>query len=167
MSSKVVALGVMLIAGTALADPPKEIADMAKATGGTWKCTGTSAGDKKLVATVKTTADLDGWWVHDSIDATEGDGKTATKAKLERYTTFDAGSKKYRRVVVMSTGVQLAGTSDGMKDLKMDYNLVDTDKRMFREHVDASDLKRGLHLSGEVSADKDKWTKSYDMVCRH
>ncbi len=154
--------------------PPQEIADMAKAMDGTWKCTGTDMGmdgsSMKFNASMTSKTDLDGWWQHDSLVGTSGEGKTAMKFKMESYTTFDAGMKKWHSVSVMNDGGQMVGQSDGMKDMKMDTT-ADTwgpmGQGMFKDHVDASDMKKGVHMWGEVSIDKGKTFKPvYDMMCK-
>jgi hypothetical protein len=153
------------------AKAPTEIADMLKSMSGNWKCTGTAAGPDMAMmpmkATMKSKADLDGYWIQDVFEATMG----KTKYKFVAYTTFDTSSKKWRRVSVDNGGSQTIGTSDGMKDMKMTFNL-DTmggshPSGMFRDNVDASDLKTGLKAFGEVSIDKGKtWMKVYEMTCK-
>jgi hypothetical protein len=73
-------------------------------------------------------------------------------------------------VSVMNDGGQMVGQSDGMKDMKMDTT-ADTwgpmGQGMFKDHVDASDMKKGVHMWGEVSIDKGKTFKPvYDMMCK-
>jgi hypothetical protein len=150
-------IALLLLASTASAGPAPEIADMLKSIGGTWKCDGVAAGEKvKVTATTK--SDLDGFWIHDTM--------VGGKLKRETFTTWDAPSKKWRRVAVTNDGGQMVGTGEPMKDMKMDFNL-DTAAGLFRDHVDASDLKRGAHLWGEQSLDKGKsWQPAYDLTCR-
>jgi len=150
--------------------PAAEIADMKKMMAGTWRCTGTTSDMKGVAtpmkATMKTKADLDGFWIHDSFTGTAG----KMKYTFETYTTFDASAKKWRRVMLDNMGGQMIGTSDGMKDGKMDFNL-DTmspmGASMFKDHLDASDAKAGLKSWGEMSMDKGKtWSKVYEMTCK-
>jgi len=153
----------------AAADPriPQEVTDLAKIVAGSWKCTGTAtlAPDPEgpLTATVVAKADLDGYWIRTVFDAKVG----KTRLKHEAFTTFDG--KKWRRVLVDNRGAQALGTSDGMKDGKMDWNLDvmgPAPTALFRDHLDASDPKK-LELSGETSSDKGKtWTKVYAMTCK-
>src|SRR5438309_149297 len=122
-----------------------EVTQMLKSLQGTWKCKGT------FDAVITAKAELDGAWIHEST--------TSPKLKLETYTTFD---RQWRRLVIASDGTYVAATSDGMKDMKMDYT-----SESWREHVDASDLRRGLRLVAERSADKGKtWTAVYELTCR-
>ncbi len=70
----------------------------------------------------------------------------------------------------MYDGGQMVGTSDGMKDMKMDF-VLDTQSAMgggqFKDHVDASDMKKGVHAWGEMSIDRGKtWLPVYDLVCK-
>jgi hypothetical protein len=159
-------------AGTEMAapKPAAEIGDMMKGMAGTWKCTGTTMDTKgastPMKATMKTKVDLDGFWAHDTFTGTAG----KMKYTFESYTTFDASAKKWRRVMVDNMGGQMIGTSDGMKDGKMDFNLDTmgpTGAGMFKDHLDASDPKAGVKASGEMSMDKGKtWTKVYEMTCK-
>lgn len=162
---------VVLMTGVvpAHADPkgPQEVTDLAKLVTGSWKCTGTATispdPEGPLTATLVTKADLDGFWIRSTFDAKVG----KARLKHESFTTFDG--KKWRRVLVDSRGSQALGTSDGLKDGKMDWNLDvmgQAPTALFRDHLDASDPK-ALKLSGEVSADKGKtWTKVYEMSCK-
>jgi hypothetical protein len=177
LSKVAIALCGLGVTGLASADapkPPPEVGDMAKAMTGTWKCEGTVVGmdnkDTKAKMTMKSKADLDGFWVHDSMEGTMGEGKDAMKFKMEAFTTFNPTAKKWQRVAIMNDGGQMVGTSDGMKDMKMDTNLETSGSHgegMAKDHVDASDLKKGMRLWGEMSTDKGKtWQKSYDMICK-
>ena len=165
---KLTMLAIVLVSPVVLAGPPPEIASMIKSMGGAWRCEGTT-GDAKLAGTLKLTPDLDGWWARDAFDGTVGTGKTATRFKFQRFTTFDAASKKWRVVLVDDLGTMMIGESDGMKDMKME-TVLDVSgpggKGQFQDHVDASDQRKGVHLWGEESHDGKTWTKIYDMVCR-
>jgi hypothetical protein len=150
---------------------PQEVTDMAKMVVGTWKCTGSSFGmdgtATPMTGTMKSKTDLDGFWLHDSFEAKMG----KAKFKFESFSTYDAGSKKWRSVMVDNWGAQSIGTSDGMKDGKMDVNM-DTmggpmGPGMFRDHMDASDAKAGVKMMGEASMDKGKtWNKVYEQTCK-
>lgn len=165
-------LGLLVVGGVAHADPkvPPEVTDLVKLVSGSWKCTGTAAigadpAAQPMTATLKTKADLDGFWIHDTFDAKVG----KTKLKYEAFTTYD--SRKWRRVLVDNRGAQVIGTSDGVKEGKMDWNLDALASAgpavQLRDHLDASDPKAGLKLAGEQSSDKGKtWTKVYEMTCK-
>jgi hypothetical protein len=144
---------------------------MLKSVQGTWSCDGTLTGPdgkpQKVKATMVRKGDLDGFWIHDSISV--GPAKTPT-FRIESFTTYDPMIKRWRRVEVSSEGAQMIGTADTMKDLKMDFTFDTVDASgaaSLREHVDASDLRKGLHLTGELSRDKGKsWSPDYDMTCK-
>ncbi len=134
------AIAALLVSATATAGP--EVAQMLKSMQGTWKCKD---------ATIVVKGELAGAWIHESV-------KTP-KLEVEAYTTFD---KQWHRIVLASDGTYATATSDGMKDMKMDYA-----SDGWRERVDASDLRRGLHVVAERSADRGKtWTAVYDLTCR-
>jgi hypothetical protein len=149
--------------------PAAEIDAMAKVVVGTWNCKGDAfdmTGAKSAVtATNKVKLDLDKFWIADALEV-----KGGMPYKMTAYTTFDGAAKKWRRVALNNLGGYMVGTSDGMKDNKMDWTL-DTVGPMgtgqFRDHVDATDTKAGVKFSGEMSMDKGKtWTKVYEMTCK-
>jgi hypothetical protein len=149
--------------------PAAEIDAMAKLVVGTWRCKGESVnmdGSKaQVTATNKAKLDLDKFWITDTLEV-----KGAMPFKMTMYTTFDPAAKKWRRVAVDNWGSYMVGTSDGMKDNKMTWNM-DTVGAMgsgqFRDHVDTSDAKAGVKMWGEMSADKGKtWNKVYEMTCK-
>ena len=148
--------------------PPQEVTDMMKKMAGTWKCTGSHYMEgtaAPMTATMKSKGDLDGFWIHDSFEAKMG----KFKFKFESFMTYDAGSKKWRNVMVDNMGSQSVGTSDGMKDGKMDINMDSVGgmgTSMFRDHIDATDPKL-MKMWGEASMDKGKtWNKVYEQSCK-
>ncbi len=167
-------LALLVMGGVADADAkiPQEVTDLLKIVSGSWKCTGTATlgaeAPAPMTATLKTRSDLDGFWIHDTFEAKVGPGTKGAKLKYESFATYD--SRKWRRVLLDNRGAQVIGTSDGIKDGKMDWNLDALASAgpavQVRDHLDTSDAK-GLKLSGEQSADKGKtWTKVYEMVCK-
>src|ERR1041385_2758953 len=99
--------------------PAPEIADTLKQMQGTWSCTGTAVGpdmksEAKFKATMTSKSDLDGFWIHDSMTGTAGEGKTAMKFKMESYSTFDPAAKKWHRVSMMNDGAMMTGVGDAM-----------------------------------------------------
>jgi hypothetical protein len=160
-------------AAPAMPTAPTEVADLGKVATGTWKCKGEAFerdGSKvPVTATNKTKVDLDKWWISESLEVK---GMKTGVFKLNTFTTFDASSKKWRRVGVDNGGGQFVGTADATEQGKpMTFNL-DVIGPMggaqFRDHVDPSDLKgAGLKVWGEMSMDKGKtWTKVYEMACK-
>src|SRR5262249_5325997 len=145
--------------------PPKpapEIADTLKQMQGTWTCTGTAMGgqdmktEMKFKATMTSKSDLDGFWIHDSMQGTSGEGKTAMKFKMESYSTFDAAAKKWHRVSMMNDGAMMTGMGDAMSGGKGDTTSDmwgPMGSGQFKDHVDASDAKKGVHMWGEISMD--------------
>jgi hypothetical protein len=152
-------------AGILGSKPPQEVLDMGKLMTGTWKCAGTvtlpDGSESKLKATMKTAPDVNGFWIHESMS---GD-LAGQNVKMEAYMTAEAG--KWRRVAIDSFGGNTFGTSDGMKDGKMDWQLETNSGELEKAHLDASDLKKGLHVWSEHSFDKGKtWGNGPDMTCK-
>jgi hypothetical protein len=150
--------------------PPAELAEMAKMTTGTWHCKGQGMDHtmkmSDLTGTMKFKLEMGGWWVHGSFESKMG--KEAFN--YESYTTFDPGSKKFKRVMVETGGGWSNGESAGLKDGKVDWELAAHSAMgdaMFRDHEDMTDAKAGVKLWGEFSMDKGKaWTKVYEIACK-
>jgi hypothetical protein len=154
--------------------PPAEVKDYVKMAGAHNNCKGTGLGmdmksEVKFTGSVNRKADLDNWWVHESMTGTMGEGKTKATMKMEAYMTYDTKMGKWRMVSVMNDGTQMVGTAD-FKDGKLEAVSDTTGPMgagMFKDHGDATDKKAGMHMWGEMSMDKGKtWTKVYDMTCK-
>ena len=149
--------------------PPAELAELAKASLGTWKCTGQGMDHTTKMAsmsgTMKFKMSLDNWWLQGSFESNMG----KEPFHLETFTTFDANSKKWKRVMVESGGGWSSGESAGIKDGKLDWELTSHSAMgdsMFRDHSEL-DPKAGTKMWGEFSIDKGKtWTKVYEMTCK-
>ncbi|MEO8840192.1 MAG: hypothetical protein ABI591_18450 [Kofleriaceae bacterium] len=160
--------------GMEMPKPAPQIAERVKLMTGTWKCNGTAPGmdgkDMKFAGSLASKSDLDGFWVHNTFAGDVGTGKMAMKFKFESFATYDVNLKKWRTVMVDNWGGQAIGTGDDMKAGKMDvaFDMLDMmGKGMMKDHTDASDPKKGVHMWGEGSHDAGKtWTKSYDMTCK-
>jgi len=150
--------------------PPQELANAAKAMGGTWNCTGQAVdATMKMVpmtGKMKTTLAMGGWWLNSSFDAKVG----KEPFHFESYTTFDAKSKRWKRVMVETGGGWSTGESAGMVSNKMDWELAShmaMGDASFKDHEDVSDPKAGAKLSGEMSMDGGKnWVSIYTMACK-
>jgi hypothetical protein len=150
---------------------PAEIADMAKQMAGTWRCKGQALGpDMKtmvnMTGTMRSKLEMEKWWIHDTFDSAMG----KNKYHFDSYTTYDANSKKWHRVMLESGGGWSTGDSAGMQGGKIDWDLTANSmmgQAMFRDHIDASDPKAGVKTWGEASMDKGKtWTKIYETTCK-
>jgi hypothetical protein len=148
---------------------PGEVEMMAKSATGTWRCKGDEfdmkGGKAPMTATNTAKLDMDKWWVVETMEA-----KGRMTFKMVSYTTYDPTSKKWRRLAIMNDGGQMLGTSDGMKDGKMTWNLDvmgPMGAGMMRDTLDMSDPKVGMKAKGEMSMDKGKtWMPVYEMTCK-
>lgn len=149
--------------------PPPELAEMAKAAAGNWRCKGQGMDHTMkmvdMTATLKLKLDLAGHWVRATFDAKMG----KTSFAFESFTTFDPSSKKWKRVLVDNGGGWMTGESDGLKDNKVDWEMATHSPMMgdgkFRDHEDLSDPKTGVKMWGEAQVG-DKWMKVYEMTCK-
>lgn len=153
--------------------PAQQVVDRSKMMTGTWKCDGTAAGmdgkDGKFSGTFTSKTDLDGFQIHDSFNGTMAMGKESMKFKFEMFSSWDANAKKWHMMMADNWGGQGYGTADEMKDGKSD-TLADSfdmmGKSQIKDHLDASDMKKGIHMWGEQSRDGKKWSKTYDLTCK-
>lgn len=150
--------------------PPKELADMAKASAGSWSCKGQGMNHAMkmadLTGKMKIALSADKWWLQTSFDSKMG----KEPFHFESFTTYDAAAKKWKRVMVESGGGWSNGETAGMKDGKTDWDLTSHSAMgdaMFRHHEDLTDAKAGAKMSGEMSMDKGKnWMPIYSMICK-
>jgi hypothetical protein len=151
--------------------PPQELADMAKAAAGTWKCKGQGMDHtmkmNDMTGTMSMKLDVDNWWMHGSFSSKMG----KDSFHFESFTTVDPATKKLKRVMVETGGGWSSGESAGMKDNKVDWELSSHSPMMgdgkFRDHEDLSDPKAGAKMWGEASLDGGKtWVKVYEMTCK-
>jgi hypothetical protein len=150
--------------------PPAELAAAAKAASGTWTCKGQGMDNAGAMAPMtgkmKVALSGDKWWLHSTFDSKMG----KEPFHLESFTTYEASTKKWKRVMVSSGGGWSNGESAGMKDNKIDWDLTSHSPMgdsMFRDHEDLTDPKAGVKMWGEISTDKGKtWTKVYEMACK-
>lgn len=150
--------------------PPQELADMAKAMAGNWKCTGKAVQDPMkptemtdMKMTVKMALDMGGWWIKSTMDA-------GAMFKGEEYVTYDSAAKKYISMMRDSMGASETKTSMGMKDGKIVW---EGDARATgmamksRATSDMSDAKAGVKMMGEYSMDGGKtFMKVWEATCK-
>ena len=162
---------VLVALSAAAAAQPSELVTFAGAMTGTWTCTGQGLSrDHKLAAmkaTTTWTAELGGWWLHESFTGAVGD---EPEHRYEGYATFDPSAKKWRRVMV--TGGGGWNTGDGTPTCSATGCAIDwiltTHSAMgaftLEDHVDqrASTFKE----SGKLSMDAGKtWIDAYQLSC--
>src|ERR1041385_1390708 len=103
--------------------PPADVAEMGKATAGTWHCKGQGMDHSMkmadMTATMKMKLELGNYWMHASFESKMG----KEPFQFESFTTFDAASKKWKRVMVETGGAWLSGESAGLKDGKVDWEM--------------------------------------------
>lgn len=147
--------------------PPTELVEMAK-TAGTWTCKGSGMDQASMKmtemnGTMKLKATLGGWWIHGAFEATGNH-----KLQLETYTTYDTGSKKWKRLMVDNSGSWTRGESSGAKNGKTDWEMVSytpMGEGKFRDHEE--NVAGGVKMWGEVSPDNGTtWIKVYEMTCK-
>jgi hypothetical protein len=175
----IAAITLASLAGAGLADdktkpadmqmpkPSKELIDLGKNMTGTWKCTGKAymAGKPMdMTGTMITKTEMDGMWIHEAFDTKMG----TTPFHFDAYTTYDANAKKWNRIMIENSGAYSTGWSDGAKANKVDWELTThgpMGEGKFKDHIDMSDLKKGVKAWGEMSTDGKKWDKVYEQTC--
>jgi hypothetical protein len=148
---------------------PKELADYAKQLAGTHSCALKALGpDMKTMvaatATLSSKLEQSGFWNHVAYDTKMG----GMPFHFDEYTTYDSGTKTFRRVMVESMGTSSMGTAPAQGP-KYDWELASQGAMgatMVRDHEDFSDPKV-FKSWGEMSMDHGKtWTKFYEQSCK-
>jgi hypothetical protein len=149
------------------AGPPKEIADMATAMAGTWKCTGKAdmgGTTIDVTGTVTHKTDLNGYWIATTLNGSSAKGNIT----VSMWTTYDAAAKKWYRMSANSHGGHATswGTAADKKvSWEGDAHWMGKDVKMrgSEEMVSAKET----HVVGEVSDDGGKtWKSDHDVSCK-
>ncbi|MBP6632747.1 MAG: hypothetical protein KBG28_00620 [Kofleriaceae bacterium] len=153
----------------AMPTPAPEIAAAFKAGQGTWKCEGkmfTPAGEMPMKAKMSTKMDLDKWWIQGTYTET---GKKKDAYKFTSYTTFDATSKKWHRVMVDNMGGYERAESTGPKDNKVQWDATGWGPmgQTKGRHYETLTTPKTMTMWGEYSMDGGKnWMKVYESNCK-
>jgi hypothetical protein len=161
------------------AEPPKmeapkpapEIAELLKQMQGAWKCSGTANGPNgqsmPMDFTITFKADIDKFWIRGDMAAKK------TKAspfafKFTSYTTFDAATKKWVRVMVDNTGGWEQASSAGLTNGQMLWEGKGAGMGMSFSTKHTEEIKgpKEVHLSGQMSPDGKQWMPMYDASCK-
>jgi hypothetical protein len=151
--------------------PPAELAAMAKDMAGNWKCTGKGAMDPAdmtkmtdMKGTYAAKLDLDKWWIRGDFTATVTGMPGTMKGTM--YTTFDAASKKWTRVMMDNMGGFESTTSSGGTGKIVwegdSHGMGMTMKTRTTEELTAKEMK----ISSEASMDGKKWMAAFEMSCK-
>jgi hypothetical protein len=154
--------------------PAPEVAAMAKAMAGKWKCTGKVAMDPANPAnmsdfkgTYKSALDLDKYWIKG--DWTSVMGKTKSRGIV--YTTYDAAAKKWYQHAVDSMGMGgmawSTGLPAGAKEGKMvwegDSHMMGM---MMKGRTTEEIAAKSITMTSEMSVDGGKkWITGMTMTC--
>ena len=155
--------------------PPAELAAMQKMMAGNWKCTGKGAMDPanpanmtdfKGTFTSALDASLDKFWIKGSWTGSAG----KLKMKGTSYTTYDATSKKWTRVMLDNWGMSGTESSSGLPAGATEGTITwEGESRMMgqvmkgktTEDVKAKEMK----MKVDMSMDGKKWMTGMEMTC--
>ncbi len=158
--------------------PDAQIADVAKAMTGTWKCTGkvamdpakpTEMVDAKATLTHKLSTELDKWWIQSNLSAPMG----KMTYKMVAYTTYNPLEKKWTRYSIDNMGGAEWSSSTGVKDGKLVWDgdflgqmaMGGSNKAKTRNTEDMTDPKN-VKIKGEMSMDGKTWMTGHEMTCK-
>ncbi len=163
-------------AGMAQPKPAAEIAAMQKMMAGNWKCTGKGAMDPakpevmtdfKGSFTSALDASLDKFWIKGTWAGTAG----KLKLKGTMYTTYDATSKKWTRVMIDNWGMsgweQSAGLPAGATEGKLSWEGESRMMGMLIKGKTTEDVAaKSMSMKVEMSMDGKKWATGMEMTCK-
>jgi hypothetical protein len=154
--------------------PAPEIADMAKAMAGNWKCTGKVAMDPanpanmtEFKGTYKSALDLDKYWIKGEWTSVMG----KVKSRGIGYTTYDPVAKKWYMHSVDSMGMGGMASSTGLpagaKEGKMvwegDSHMMGM---MLKGRTTEEVAAKSINMTSEMSVDGGKkWVTGMTMTC--
>ena len=155
--------------------PAPEIAAMQKMMAGNWKCTGKGAMDPanpanmtdfKGTFTSQLDASLDKFWIKGSWTGSAG----KLKMKGTSYTTYDAASKKWTRLMVDNWGMSGIETSSGLPAGTTEGTVSWEGESRFMGAVikgkTTEDVKaKSMSMKVEMSPDGKKWATGMQMTC--
>jgi hypothetical protein len=153
-----------------MAMPDDMLVKAGAAMSGTTKCKGNmmemDGSSMPMVGTNKSVVELDKWFIHDTFTAPMG----KMTMRFESYTTYDASTKTWNRLMMFNDGEWMTGSATPTDPTHQEWTMSTNGPHgagVFRDHVDVSDPKAGVKLWGEASMDKGKtFKKVYEMVCK-
>lgn len=162
-------------AGMTQPKPAPEIAAMQKMMAGNWKCTGKGAMDPakpevmtdfKGSFTSQLDGTLDKFWIKGSWTGSAG----KLKMKGTSYTTYDATSKKWTRLMVDNWGMSGIETSSGLAAGATEGTVSwEGESRMMGQVIKGrttEDVKaKTMTMKVEMSMDGKKWATGMEMTC--
>ena len=162
-------------AGMEQPKPPAELAAMQKMMAGTWKCTGKGAMDPakpealtdfKGTFTSTLDASLDKFWIKGTWVGSAG----KLKMKGTSYTTYDATSKKWTRMMLDNWGMSGIETSSGLPAGTTEGTVSWEGESRFMGAVikgkTTEDVKaKSMSMKVEMSPDGKKWATGMQMTC--
>jgi hypothetical protein len=162
-------------AGMEQPKPPAELAAMQKMMAGNWKCTGKGVMDPskpeamtefKGTFTSALDASLDKFWIKGTWTGSAG----KLKMKGTSYTTYDATSKKWTRMMLDNWGMSGIETSSGLPAGATEGTVAWEGESRFMGAVikgkTTEDVKaKSMSMKVEMSPDGKKWATGMEMTC--
>jgi hypothetical protein len=153
--------------------PAPEVVAAAKASKGTWYCTGEEfapdGSAMKTKATMRNVVDLDKMWIKGTLTIPKKKGqKRATK--MVSYRTYDATEKKWHMIGIdngggwgrgWSTGPDAAGKVTWDVESNMGGQVIKG-----RDYEEPGVKKNTRRFWGEYAMDGKTYVKAYDVTCR-
>ncbi len=153
---------------------PAEVADMAKAMAGNWKCTGKGAMDpmnpanmSDMKGTYKASLDLDKYWVKGEWTSTMG----KMKHRGVMYMTYDAAAKKWYRHGMDNMGMGGFASSTGLPAGAKEGKMVWEGEghmmgMMMKDRTTEEVAAKAVTITSEMSMDGGKkWVTGMTMTC--
>lgn len=145
--------------------PGPELAEMAKAMAGNWKCTGKAMDpsgapmDFKNVS-LKESLDLEKFWIKGEMTGQIG----PMKVRMVDYVTYDAGQKKWFRLAVDNHGGQETNWSTDGKTWDGEMRMMGSTMKSKTtvETVSPKEWK----VTAQMSMDGKKWAPGFEMTCK-
>jgi hypothetical protein len=151
--------------------PAADIAMLYKQIQGTWKCSGTGASpDGKQMAmtfTITNKQDLDKFWIVTTMTSKKTK-ESPMVYKFTSYTTYDAATKKWVRVMVDNMGGWEQSTSAGNTNgqILWEGKAGGMGMTYTTKHTEQIVGPKENKMSGQMSMDGKSWMPMYDATCK-
>jgi hypothetical protein len=151
--------------------PARDVTDLARTLKGSYACTGTIAnqggGQRKTVARLKVSTDLDGAWIgFDLTEQPSDDAPFPVRLHVDR--TYCSDMRMWTSVMRdNSGGLEVTTSEHGSEESStwLGGGHRDGARVTIRVHEQRDDHAGTLALRGEVSSDGRTFVKEYDLTC--
>jgi hypothetical protein len=151
--------------------PAPEVDALYKTLAGSWKCTGSASmengASSPMEYTISFKQDLDKFWIVANMSSKKSKAMPM-QYKFTSYTTYDAATKKWNRVMVDNMGGFEQDSSAGLTNGQVlwEGKAVGMGMSYTTKHTEQVVGPKEVKMSGQMSVDGKNWMPMYDADCK-